>query len=103
MHSCAYKPKSRKDEDADEIIMHDTLRQGYWNARGDITFNVDSLKILTEAVKVCGLDPKSTTIAEIEAVSPILECNVCSDGYTGRVLMEWLTVVRLILLSYSSV
>lgn len=64
-----------------------------WNRYSQISFNPMHKKILSDVVALAGLDPKTTTTAEMDALDPIFECIPCNLPTEGRATMRWSVVV----------
>ncbi|KAF4614986.1 hypothetical protein D9613_003359 [Agrocybe pediades] len=62
-----------------------------WNAMRKIQFHEEGFQILSDALKMCGRDPTTTTLANMESGSeaPMFECLTCDDKYEGRLIMPW--------------
>lgn len=65
-----------------------------WPGFGCAKFDLAGQKLLTGLVTMCGLNPHTTTIDEMDAVDPICECVAGNDQSSGRLVMRWSTVVR---------
>lgn len=65
------------------------LRQRQWNDEGHIAFDKSRSTMLGEVIRLCGFDPKATTVEEMNDADPILECLACNSVYKGRTLMKW--------------
>ncbi|PPQ88037.1 hypothetical protein CVT25_000846 [Psilocybe cyanescens] len=63
-----------------------------WPGFGCAKFDLAGQKLLTGLVTMCGLNPHTTTIDEMDAVDPICECVAGNDQSSGRLVMRWSTV-----------
>lgn len=92
MHWCSStvsKYYNETVEDADLRIVKDRFFSVTWNATSGIKFSERAFKFLSEAVKMCGLDPITTTVTQMDEMSSIFECMTCNDEYYGRATMGW--------------
>lgn len=71
-----------------------------WNTCGVIKFNKRAFKIVSEAVKMCGLDPITTTASQMDEGSPVFECTACNNERRGRATMGWDNLVCQIVKCY---
>ncbi|PPQ94070.1 LOW QUALITY PROTEIN: hypothetical protein CVT25_009739 [Psilocybe cyanescens] len=53
----------------------------------------ENLRILSDVVTLCGKNPQTTTLAEMNAAIPILECVSCNDPSAGRGGRLWCVFV----------
>ena len=96
MHRCATHDEDRFNDfeyGSDEHLLREVVKEVTWNRRRNIRFNPDNMKILSDVVKRCGLDPKVTTAAQMNELDPIFECEACNDENSGRATMKWWGVV----------
>ena len=61
--------------------------------RATTTFSLASLESYVSVLQAGGIDPNTTTVADMNAVDPVMECLHCSNTVRGRVTMRWLSVV----------
>jgi hypothetical protein len=61
--------------------------------RSTISFSLASLERFAFVLHSCGIDPKTTTEADLSEIDPIIECLDCSHIDKGRVMMRWLSAV----------
>ena len=91
VHRCVAFHGTVSDED--ESMLRCFLVCPYWNS-GDLTaFDAQKIVSLSEAIKLCGLDPKSATREDMDKQDPIFECLACNDARKGRCTLSWLGVV----------
>ena len=97
IHRCAtvVHPSATDEEQSDIGYFLDCSN---WNASNFITFDVQKVVCLSEAIKLCGLDPKSATREDMDKRDPIFECLTCNDLRKGRCTLSWLGVVFIIYL-----
>ena len=83
----------------DEVqsVIRGFLNCSNWNEGSSITFDAKKIECLSEAIKLCGLDPKSATREDIDKRDPFFECLACNDLRKGRCTLSWLGVVFLFL------
>ena len=81
------------DKDKDLSMLRSFLGHSYWNASNFIIFDEQKIVSLSEAIKLCGLDPKSATREDMDKQNPIFECLTCSDLRKGRCTLSWLGLV----------
>ena len=94
IHNCATAfPGDAKDEE--QSVIRRSLDSTNWNAANSITFDAKKFECLSEAIKVCGLDPESATREDMDKRDPIFECLACNDLRKGRCTLSWLGVVFL--------
>ena len=91
IHRCATYQGSAIDEDQMGLRIY--LGHSYWNAGNFITFDAQKIVSMSEAIKLCGLDPKSTTREDMDKQNPIFECLACNDERKGRCTLSWLGLV----------
>ncbi|KAF9557178.1 hypothetical protein CPC08DRAFT_725233 [Agrocybe pediades] len=89
MHACV--TTSWLPTDASEIQKR--LKR-LWNTGGSdesgiIRFNKIGMKTVSKLIEMCGMDPKTTTIKEIQNLNPIFECMECDSIHEGRAIMTW--------------
>ena len=97
VHHCATFQGSTIEED--QTILRNLLQCSYWNSGNFITFDAQKIASLSEAIKLCGLDPKSATKEDMDKKDPMFECLTCNDVRRGRCTLSWLGVVCLFYLS----
>ena len=79
--------------DDDRPALRRCLDCSDWNAGSVITFDTQKIVCMSEAIKLCGLDPKSTTKEDMDKQNPIFECLACNDVRNGRCTLSWLGLV----------
>ncbi|KAF9559588.1 hypothetical protein CPC08DRAFT_763226 [Agrocybe pediades] len=67
-----------------------------WNVMREIQFHEEGFKILGDALKMCGRDPATTTLADMGSGSGarMFECLTCDHKYEGRLVMPWDALVN---------
>ena len=80
----------------DQVAIRDFLGGSYRNAGKIINFDAQKIACLSEAIKLCGLDPKSVTREDMDKQNPIFECLACNDLRKGRCTLSWLGLVLFI-------
>lgn len=91
--NCDYSSRqSEKDVDFAYFVDY-PISTSNWNRYSQIRYKVENQKVLSEAIALCGFDPKVATFAQMDAADPILECVTCNDPYRGRATMRWSLVV----------
>ena len=95
IHRCAtmFNPYGNADEE--QMVVGRFLDCSNWNACNSIIFDVSKVVCLSEAIKLCGLNPKSATREDMDKQDPIFECLACNDLRKGRCTLPWLGVVFL--------
>lgn len=83
---------SNTDESDISILRHH-FEKVCWGTRKNIGFWKDASQILSELLIEFGYDPKTTTVAEMDAVDPIFNCVSCNLPREGRATMRWRMVV----------
>ncbi|KAF8965313.1 hypothetical protein BDZ97DRAFT_801129 [Flammula alnicola] len=90
MHKCAtHVFVDRVDPDIYTAVVKRLLWQIPWNSLGCISFELKNLVCMTKVVELCGFNPKITTIQDMNAASPIIECVACNHPREGRPVMMW--------------
>jgi len=97
----------------DQTVVHECRRSYYYNLSDDmqavhsairevttahkiqstISFSLAQLEAFATVLHSCGIDPNTTTVADMNEVDPVIECLGCSNIEQGRVTMRWLSVV----------
>jgi len=91
VHRCATSTCiSRNAEDETQLAVHRLLECSNWNVGKYIFFDVQKVACLSEAIKLCGLDPKSVSREDMDKRDPIFECLACNDLRRGRCTFTWL-------------
>lgn len=96
-HECAVRIEWPKSEVVDFYMLEKVTYRTSWNRLGLINFDMESRAILADVVEMCGLDPATTTAAEMDAADPIIECLACNNLHFGRCIMRWDLVVWLVI------
>ncbi|KAF9040054.1 hypothetical protein BJ165DRAFT_1531035 [Panaeolus papilionaceus] len=63
--------------------------QGAWQAPSGLKFHKTAHDVAGQLLKICKLDPTTTTLDEIEELQPILECYGCNSTNVGRQVLTW--------------
>lgn len=63
-----------------------------WTA--NVHFSKAEHNIISEVVQLCGLDPLTATVDQMNQLDPVFECAVCRRPDAGRQVMSWQGVVR---------
>jgi hypothetical protein len=90
IHRCAVSYHGTAATDGDQGVVRRLLDCTYWNAGNFISFDTQKIASLSEAIKLCGLDPKSVTREDMDKQNPIFECLTCNDVRKGRCTLTWL-------------
>jgi len=111
LHATRAAPPSKSDEsykftwgktsqgtqrDPTTRVIRDTSFEASWNDQSVVIFDQDIHAVLASAIKLCGLDPKTTTAEQLEKSNPIFECKAC-NSVMGRTTMTWSGVVSLLI------
>ncbi|PPQ75930.1 hypothetical protein CVT24_002497 [Panaeolus cyanescens] len=83
------EPEDMQKLDVVEKLALDVFYYGPWNALGTITFDIQGHQIVSALIKMCGLDPLTTTEEELSSVDPIFECLACNSMSEGRMMLRW--------------
>jgi len=92
MHACASEyiyMHAIEDDDEDLVDFSTNCRLRPWNAGKVISFWTGASQTAAELVELCGRDPKTTTIQEMDCANPIFECEYCGSDRQGRLMMTW--------------
>lgn len=94
VHSCTsadyyFRPLSEEMRAVHSAIFEVTNTH---RIRSTISFSRSRLESLTSVLHACGIDP-NTTVTDMRAIDPIIECLDCGRIDRGRVTMNWLSVV----------
>ncbi|KAH9474685.1 hypothetical protein JR316_0013150 [Psilocybe cubensis] len=60
-----------------------------WNHNEVISFQKEDMLFLSKILSQFGFDPAVTTMADMNAADPILECVSCNNQHIGRCTMRW--------------
>ena len=95
IHRCATVtyPAGTSAIDEDQKAIYRFLNNSNWNASNFLIFDAQKIVCLSEAIKLCGLDPKSTTREDMDKLNPIFECLPCNEARKGRCTLSWLGLV----------
>ena len=96
MHRCPAKISSLNWEDElDMMVGSSSLSAGetYWNNTETIVVKPKQTEFMASVVSMTGLDPKTATAKDMDALDPIFECVPCNDFKEGRATMSWTTTV----------
>ena len=100
MHECARSDPFSRENDFNpgsaEFYIRQFLHEVPWNYRRELDFDPVQMRILTDVVRMCGLDPTTTTRAEMDDLDSIFECVQCNDERRGRATMRWWGVVSML-------
>lgn len=96
MHKCATALdwKSSHEGDLETRFLRQHCKETFWNYKGDIVIKPEHTAFVAELVRLAGLDPKTATVQEMDALDPIFECVHCNSFALGRATMTWKTAVR---------
>ncbi|PPR01750.1 hypothetical protein CVT24_001570 [Panaeolus cyanescens] len=86
--------RSDLDNKADEKAACGVFRQDAWNGFPGISFDRESHDKICQLMELCGLDPATTTLAQMNEVNPVFECIPCNKLTTGRLVMSWSLAVK---------
>lgn len=91
MHNCL----PTGEGDPDFVIGSSRSSEGeiYWNNEGKIVVKPEHTEFMASVVSLTGLDPKTATAQDMDALDPIFECVSCNDFHEGRATMSWTTTV----------
>jgi len=91
MHACAseYTYIYAMEDDEDLVDFSANCRLRPWNAGKVISFWTAASQTAVELVELCGRDPKTTTVQEMDCTNPIFECENCRSDRQGRLMMTW--------------
>ncbi|PPQ75135.1 hypothetical protein CVT24_010097 [Panaeolus cyanescens] len=76
-----------------ERVALQVFKYSPWNAENAIIFNWMAHDIITNLMNLCGIDPLTTTLMEMNTLDPIFECVPCNKMSRGRLMMRWATAV----------
>ncbi|PPQ75075.1 hypothetical protein CVT24_010147 [Panaeolus cyanescens] len=81
--------------EAELRLVQETLGGVPWNNRySKFKFDKASSHTLGSLLSTLGLDPKTTTLREIEDLDPIFECVQCNEIKEGRLVMNWAQTIK---------
>ena len=100
IHRCASHSQGTPTTDEDLPVLRRFLDCSYWNSNNFLAFDAPKIASLSEAIKLCGLDPKSATREDMDKLDPIFECLSCNDVRKGRCTLPWLGVVCIFIFYY---
>ena len=99
MHNCHSTANflGTGQDDPDLVIGSSRCRSSegeiYWNNEGTIVVKPEQTEFMASVVSLTGLDPKTATALDMDALDPIFECVSCNDFIEGRTTMSWTTTV----------
>jgi hypothetical protein len=79
--------------DLETRFLRQHCKETLWNYKGDIVIKPEHTAFVAELVRLAGLDPKTATVQEMDALDPIFECVHCNSFALGRATMTWKTAV----------
>ncbi|PPR03605.1 hypothetical protein CVT24_007594 [Panaeolus cyanescens] len=72
------------------LLVQEVLGGVPWNTgNSKLKFDKKSSDLLGSLLSILGLNPKTTTLREIEELDPIFECVQCNRMKEGRLIMNW--------------
>ncbi|KAF9479809.1 hypothetical protein BDN70DRAFT_993176, partial [Pholiota conissans] len=90
-HNCIRTTPMRHDEAA----AHALFGAAEWlTIDGHTRFSERATKIMQDVVGMCGLDPKTTTFSQMQAMNPIFECVECIAAKEDGATMSWTGVLE---------
>jgi len=97
MHPCAtkYRYQALEKDDPDQLYLAEIREETFWNTNHYISMKPGHVAIVSRILGMVGLDPKTATAQEVDALNPIFECISCNNLSMGRAIMPWKTVVCL--------
>ena len=99
-HKCTRTNAFPKDlPDAD--IIADCLGSDKYRSHENISVEVNGIAIGKYLIKLCGLDPSTTSRSTLDEINPIFECLLCNDEASGRATMTWSRAVSLSLFNFN--
>jgi hypothetical protein len=96
IHSCATAGISSRNvynDNSEDSVLRWLLECSNWTSGDFITFDALNIARLSEAIKLCGLDPKTATREDMDKRDPIFECINCNDLRKGRCTLTLLGLV----------
>ncbi|KAG6828818.1 hypothetical protein H0H92_006643 [Tricholoma furcatifolium] len=90
-HSCLVTDHYDFDPDGGEEMFNLTcFTERPWNrGRSQVTFDEEAAVYAKEAIEICGADPRTATVNEMEAMDCRLQCMRCRAKYGRRVYLTW--------------
>lgn len=82
-----------KDEKLEANTVGGILRQQRWNSKNVISFDKGWSTMLGSVIELCGLDPKTATVEDMNRANPIFECLACNSVYRRRKILHWSRIV----------
>ncbi|KAJ7650256.1 hypothetical protein FB45DRAFT_887444 [Roridomyces roridus] len=70
-----------------------TIHGGAWNANKMIRPDLKASPNVRAVVRACNLDPKVTTVDEMDELNPVMECVTCAST-AGRLVMRWIHAAK---------
>jgi len=95
MHKCTTTLdwQSSNEGDKQTRFLRNHFKETLWNTKKDIVIRPEHTAFVAELVRLAGLDPKTATVQEMDALDPIFECVSCNHFLQGRATMTWKTAV----------
>ncbi|KAF9040053.1 hypothetical protein BJ165DRAFT_1495088 [Panaeolus papilionaceus] len=72
-----------------ERVAMEVFRYGPWNFEKRVVFHSSAHHIICNLIDMCGMDPSTTTLIQMNTTDPIFECVPCNSFYRGRLMMRW--------------
>ncbi|KAF9040061.1 hypothetical protein BJ165DRAFT_1407195 [Panaeolus papilionaceus] len=72
-----------------ESIAVDVFKYGPWNSDNRIVFHNTAHQIVCNLITMCGLDPDTTTVEEMNEAHAFFECTRCNSRSEGRLMLRW--------------
>ena len=82
--------------DEEQALLKDTIKEIPWNAGNYLSFSSHVSKQVAEALEACSFDPVTTKVEQLEKLDPIFECLACHNVLSGRCMMRWFGLVRIL-------
>ncbi|KAF9484949.1 hypothetical protein BDN70DRAFT_871944 [Pholiota conissans] len=92
IHSCT-RSFAIPETISDHKAIAQYLDEGYRSHRSSVVISKVALTVVPYLVKLCGLDPDTTTAKMMDELNPIFECLLCGVSDKGRATMTWLAAV----------
>jgi hypothetical protein len=95
-HECLTMNHSRTSDESDDELLQASNLYHPWNYGGEqVTFHEEGHLCAKEIISVCGQDPDSITLSEMDDLDYRVECLHCAHPSRGRLVMKWKTAVRM--------
>ncbi|PPR01424.1 hypothetical protein CVT24_001898 [Panaeolus cyanescens] len=92
-HPCCTPPSSQNDVGMENEPTYLHFARKPWSAK-TLQFRKFDYNVISQVVELCGLDPATATIEQMNALDHVFECTKCRKPSSGRQVMNWQGVLQ---------